>query len=51
MPASPARLEGANIKDARTIILASQNDAMNLQIALKARSSESKDPGGHPYFR
>lgn len=31
-------LEGANIKRARTIILASQNDAMNLQIALKARS-------------
>jgi voltage-gated potassium channel len=31
-------LEGANIKDARTIILASQHDAMNLQIALKARS-------------
>jgi voltage-gated potassium channel len=31
-------LEGANIKEARTIILASQNDAMNLQIALKARS-------------
>jgi Trk K+ transport system NAD-binding subunit len=31
-------LEAANIKDARTIILASQNDAMNLQIALKARS-------------
>jgi Trk K+ transport system NAD-binding subunit len=31
-------LEGANIKDARTIILASQDDAMNLQIALKARS-------------
>jgi voltage-gated potassium channel len=31
-------LEGANIKDARTIILASQQDAMNLQIALKARS-------------
>ncbi len=31
-------LEGANIKDARTIILASQNDSMNLQIALKARS-------------
>jgi len=31
-------LEGANIKDARTIILASQNDAMNLQISLKARS-------------
>lgn len=33
-----AALEGANIKDARTIILASQDDAMNLQIALKARS-------------
>jgi len=31
-------LEAANIKDARTIILASQNDAMNLQIALRARS-------------
>jgi Trk K+ transport system NAD-binding subunit len=31
-------LEGANITDAQTIILASQNDAMNLQIALKARS-------------
>lgn len=31
-------LEGANIQKARTIILASQNDAMNLQIALKARS-------------
>jgi len=31
-------LESANIKDARTVILASQNDAMNLQIALKARS-------------
>jgi voltage-gated potassium channel len=35
-------LEGANIKDARTIILASQNDAMNLQIALKARSLNAK---------
>ncbi len=34
----PAALEAGNIKDARTIILASQNDAMNLQIALKARS-------------
>jgi Trk K+ transport system NAD-binding subunit len=33
-----AALEGANIKDASTIILASQDDAMNLQIALKARS-------------
>jgi voltage-gated potassium channel len=31
-------LEGANIKKAKTLILASQNDAMNLQIALKARS-------------
>ena len=34
----PGALEGANIKDAHTIILASQNDAMNLQIALRARS-------------
>jgi voltage-gated potassium channel len=34
----PSTLESANIKSARTIILASQNDAMNLQIALKARS-------------
>jgi Trk K+ transport system NAD-binding subunit len=33
-----AALEAANIKDARTVILASQDDAMNLQIALKARS-------------
>ena len=33
-----ASLEAANIKDAQTIILASQDDAMNLQIALKARS-------------
>jgi len=31
-------LEGANIRSAQTIIMASQNDAMNLQIALKARS-------------
>ncbi len=31
-------LEAANIAEARTIVLASQNDAMNLQIALKARS-------------
>ncbi|MCK6583338.1 MAG: NAD-binding protein [Anaerolineales bacterium] len=38
----PAALEAANIKDARTIILASQNDAMNLQIALKARSMNPK---------
>ena len=34
----PVSLEAANIGDARAIILASQNDAMNLQIALKARS-------------
>jgi len=34
----PAILESANIKKARTIILASQNDAMNLQVALKART-------------
>ena len=33
-----AALEAANIKEAQTIILASQKDAMNLQIALKARS-------------
>lgn len=38
----PAALEAANIKDAHTIILASQNDAMNLQIALKARSFNPK---------
>lgn len=35
-------LEGANIREAQTIILASQNDAMNLQIALKARSLNPK---------
>src|ERR1700752_2868571 len=35
---NPTALDAANIKDARTIILASQDDAMNLQIALKARS-------------
>ncbi|HNH25819.1 MAG TPA: NAD-binding protein [Anaerolineales bacterium] len=34
----PAVLEAANIKKSRTIIMASQNDSMNLQIALKARS-------------
>lgn len=38
----PAVLEAANIKSAHTIILASQNDAMNLQIALKARSLNPK---------
>ncbi len=32
-----AALEGANVRNARVIILASQNDSMNLQIALKAR--------------
>lgn len=35
-------LEAANIKEARTIILASQNDSMNLQIALKARTLNPK---------
>jgi voltage-gated potassium channel len=35
-------LEGGNIRSAQTIILASQNDAMNLQIALKARSLNPK---------
>jgi len=34
----PIALEAANVKDARVIILATQNDAMNLQVALKARS-------------
>ena len=38
----PGALESANIKDARTIILASQDDAMNLQIALRARSLNPK---------
>jgi Trk K+ transport system NAD-binding subunit len=38
----PATLEAANIEKARTIIMASQNDAMNLQIALKARSINPK---------
>jgi Trk K+ transport system NAD-binding subunit len=35
-------LASANIKDAKTIILATQNDAMNLQIALRARSINPK---------
>ena len=35
---SPGSLESAHIREARTIILASQDDAMNLQIALRARS-------------
>jgi voltage-gated potassium channel len=34
----PSILEAANLQKARAIIMASQNDAMNLQIALKARS-------------
>jgi Trk K+ transport system NAD-binding subunit len=34
----PSALEAANVREARTIILAGQQDAMNLQIALKARS-------------
>jgi voltage-gated potassium channel len=38
----PGALEGANIQEARTIILASQDDAMNLQIALKARTFNPK---------
>jgi len=35
-------LDAANITDAHTVILATQNDAMNLQIALKARSLNPK---------
>lgn len=34
----PATLEAAGIKKAKTIILATQNDSLNLQIAVKARS-------------
>jgi Trk K+ transport system NAD-binding subunit len=34
----PSVLEAAGISRAKTIVLCSQNDAMNLQIALKARS-------------
>jgi voltage-gated potassium channel len=34
----PATLEGAGIRHAKTIILCTQNDSMNLQIAVKARS-------------
>lgn len=37
-----AALEAANVRDARTIVLASQNDSMNLQIALKARGMNPK---------
>ena len=35
-------LDAANIKEANTIILATQNDAINLQIALKARGLNPK---------
>lgn len=38
----PTVLEAANVKRARAIIMASQNDAMNLQIALKARTLNPK---------
>lgn len=38
----PAILEAANIQKARAIIMASQNDSMNLQIALKARTLNPK---------
>ena len=34
----PGALEGAGIERAKTIILATQNDSLNLQIAVKARS-------------
>ena len=34
----PAALEAARIRDASTIILCMQNDAVNLQVALKART-------------
>ena len=34
----PATLEAAGIRRAKTIILATQNDSLNLQIAIKARS-------------
>jgi voltage-gated potassium channel len=34
----PATLEAAGVKNARTIILATQHDSLNLQIAVKARS-------------
>lgn len=36
--ARPATLEAAGVQRARTIMLCTQNDALNLQIALKARS-------------
>ncbi len=34
----PGTLEAAGVKQAKTIILATQNDSLNLQIAVKARS-------------
>jgi len=34
----PSTLEAAGVKKAKTIILATQNDSLNLQIAVKARS-------------
>jgi len=34
----PATLEAAGVRRAKTIILATQNDSLNLQIAVKARS-------------
>ncbi len=40
--ARPAALEAARITRARTIVLAIQNDALNLQIAVKARSYNPK---------
>ena len=38
----PAALEAAGVKKAKTIILCTQNDALNLQIAVKARSLNPK---------
>ena len=37
--ARPSTLEAAGVKRAKTIILATQNDSLNLQIAVKARSN------------
>ncbi len=38
----PSVLDAARVKDAHTIILCMQNDAVNLQVALKARSINPK---------
>lgn len=38
----PAALDAARVSDAHTIILCMQNDAVNLQVALKARSINPK---------